>query len=75
MWIPTGFGEGDRGSNSSLALQAGQAGDEEPAQVWQCLMRKQRAHRHVGMAWSCQALMAQAPGVDFAPNTLTFQNG
>lgn len=41
-WIPAGFGEDVRGSNSSLALQAGQAGGEEPACQRQHLM--ERAH-------------------------------
>lgn len=39
-WIPTGFGEDVRGSNSSQppTSQAGRAGGEEPACVRQHLM-------------------------------------
>lgn len=40
MWILMGFGEDVRGSNLSLALQAGQAGGEEPACERQHLMEK-----------------------------------
>lgn len=44
MWVPRDFRD----------LQAGRAGDEEPAQLWQCLVEDRE---HVGTH--------QAPGVDF----------